>query len=204
VHRCSVDGALERLLDTIAGMIRAESLQLENRGRLDTGRELYLEIAEGKSATLFQWAMFAGGRAGGLDLIACRALERYGADVGIAFQVIDDLLDLTGEPVETGKSLFTDLREGKMTYPVILARERCPQLDPLLRQVVELESEAALPIAVCEEIQRLLGACGAVEDSRELARERVTSAVRHLASVPMNDATAALSMVAQAIVHRSH
>jgi octaprenyl-diphosphate synthase len=204
VQRAGIDGALDRLLDTIARMIRAESLQLENRGRLETDRNLYMEIAQGKSATLFQWAMFAGACAGGLGPGASRALERYGSHVGVAFQVIDDLLDLTGEVEDTGKALFTDLREGKMTYPVILARELCPELDPLLREVVALELAAEVPASMGREIQRLLHASGAVEQSRALASERVRSAVAELAHVPPGEATTALGMVAEAIVHRSH
>lgn len=204
VQRAGVDGVLDRLLDTIASMIRAESLQLENRGRLDTDRELYMEIAEGKSATLFQWAMFAGASASGLAPAGSRALERYGVHVGVAFQLIDDLLDLTGEQRDTGKVLFTDLREGKMTYPVIVARELCPALDPLLHEVVSLELEAKVPREVGREIQRLLHASGAVEESRRLASERIHMAVAELAHVPGGEAATALGMVAEAIVHRSH
>ena len=121
VDAAAVPGAMSSLLETIAQMIEAESLQLENRGRIHTNRDLYFEIAEGKSATLFQLAMLAGALAGGLSPAEAAALQEYGRKLGIAFQVIDDLIDVAGDPAETGKALFTDLGEGKMTFPLIIA-----------------------------------------------------------------------------------
>src|SRR5690606_35806323 len=76
VRAASLDGVLEALLDVIEEMILAESRQLERRGRLDTTEAEWLEIARGKTAALFRWAMIGGARAGGLDADACAALER--------------------------------------------------------------------------------------------------------------------------------
>ncbi|HVS14513.1 MAG TPA: polyprenyl synthetase family protein [Thermoanaerobaculia bacterium] len=202
VQRSAVPGVLEALLDTIAEMIRAESLQLELRGRLDTSRASYFAIAEGKSATLFRWAMYAGGRAGGLDAEHCAALERFGAHLGVAFQVIDDLLDLAGRPEETGKALFTDLREGKMTFPVIVGLERRPALAPLLQKVID--GGAAPPVPLASAIRELLEQSGALEESRSYASERVDRAREALRALPKSEATAALAMVADSTVRRTH
>ncbi len=89
VRQTKIPGVLERLLSVIAEMILAESAQLENRGRLQVDRALYLHIVEGKTAALFRWAMFAGARAGGLDERQCHALEGFGLDLGVAFQAVD-------------------------------------------------------------------------------------------------------------------
>src|SRR5262249_60144623 len=78
------------------------------------------------------WARGAGARAGGLGDGECRALEAYGRHLGIAFQAIDDLLDLRGDPSVVGKGLFADVREGKMTFPLIVALERRPELAALI------------------------------------------------------------------------
>jgi octaprenyl-diphosphate synthase len=202
VRRSGVDEALDSLIETIAAMIDAESLQLELRGRLDTDRVSYFEIAEGKSATLFRWAMGAGGRAGGLGPEHCSALEEFGNHLGLAFQVIDDLLDLTGKSKETGKALFTDLREGKMTYPVIVALERRPELGSLLQSVIDGGETPELPLVAA--IRDLLHLSGAIEESRACAADRVERARGALRRLPKSEATAALAMVAESTVRRTH
>ena len=137
VQRAGVPDVMEGLLATIAEMIRAESLQLENRGRLDTSEELYFEVARGKSAALFRWALGAGASAGGAAPDVCAALEAYGESVGVAFQLIDDLLDLVGHHSNTGKTLFSDLSEGKVTYPLITVLDREPELIDTIRAIAE-------------------------------------------------------------------
>ena len=137
VQRAGVPGVMEGLLATIAEMIRAESLQLENRGRLDTSEELYFEVARGKSAALFRWALGAGASTGGAPPEVCAALEAYGESVGVAFQLIDDLLDLVGHHSNTGKTLFSDLSEGKVTYPLITVLDREPELVDTIRAIAE-------------------------------------------------------------------
>ncbi|HVS66645.1 MAG TPA: polyprenyl synthetase family protein [Thermoanaerobaculia bacterium] len=201
VRRSGIDELIDSLLHTIAAMIDAESLQLELRGRLDTDRDSYFEIAEGKSATLFRWALGAGGRAGGLGPDHCLALEEFGNHLGVAFQLVDDLLDLTGEPSETGKALFTDLREGKMTYPVIVALERHPALATLLQAVIDGGERTEQPLATA--IRELLQQSGAIEESRACAAERVEKAGRALRRLPKTEATAALAMVAESTVRRT-
>ena len=201
VRRSGVPGALERLFSTVEEMIFAEALQLENRGRLDTGRKEYFEVAEGKTAALFRWAMWAGGRAGGLTESLCEALESYGRHLGVAFQVIDDLLDLTGDRSRTGKALFTDLREGQMTYPLILALERDPSLRLLIREIVKGDDGEA-PAALCEEVADRLRAAGAADRCRELAQERAALAVAALDALPDSRARAALVTVAESTVSR--
>jgi octaprenyl-diphosphate synthase len=206
VRRAAVPGTLDRLLEVIAAMIRAESLQLECRGRTDTGRERYLEIADGKSATLFGWALHSGAAAGGLDEAACSALAEFGRHLGLAFQIVDDLLDLTGEPSATGKSLFTDLREGKMTFPLIVALERDDRSRSLRALLEELLQHVAVgqtpPLERCLDVQRHLHRSGAVAESRALAASAVARARACLEVLPACAATRALATVADATVHR--
>ena len=143
VQRAGVPGVMDGLLETIAEMIRAESLQLENRGRLDMSEELYFEVARGKSAALFRWALGAGALAGGASPEQHAALEAYGESVGVAFQLVDDLLDLMGHHSNTGKTLFSDLSEGKVTFPLIVVLEREPDLADTIRAIASDRSVVA-------------------------------------------------------------
>ncbi|MDY7093712.1 MAG: polyprenyl synthetase family protein [Acidobacteriota bacterium] len=204
VHRTGIPGRLESLLATIEEMIFAESLQLENRGRFDSGRQVYFRVAEGKTAALFRWAMYSGGLAGELEEKQCLALDTFGRHLGIAFQITDDLLDLTGDETETGKSLFTDLQEGKMTYPLILAVERDPELRPLLENIAGRSPEDEPDLELCRQVLTALRETGASESCRELASRRAAEAADCLQVLPEGRATRALSVVAEATVNRTY
>ncbi|HET6343308.1 MAG TPA: polyprenyl synthetase family protein, partial [Myxococcota bacterium] len=115
---------LSDLLDVIARMVAAEALQLERRGSFQPDRGIYLEVIRGKTAALFGWGLRAGGTVAGLSADALAALEQVGLSLGMAFQLVDDVLDLEGDPQVTGKEALVDVREGKLTWPVILASER--------------------------------------------------------------------------------
>lgn len=193
---------LDELLAVIEEMIFAESLQLENRGRLSMDRQTYFRVVEGKTASVFRWAMGAGGRAGGLDVEARRALADYGNHLGVTFQAVDDLLDLTGDSAKTGKTLFTDLREGKMTLPLITALERRPALRGVVEEVLALDPEASMPEALGLDIVAHLKDSGAIQDCLQLARDRSAAAVKSLDAVPESPARQALATVAEAIIDR--
>lgn len=200
VNAARVPGLLERLFEVIDEMIVAESLQLERRGDLSMGLDTWWRVAEGKTAALFRWAMLAGARAGQLDDAACRALESYGTHLGVAFQAIDDVLDLAGDAETTGKSLFADLREGKVTYPVMVAAERDPALLPLLSTASQAEgdAEAALFLEIRARVERT----GALAAGTALAEGRTAEAVACLDVLPKGRARDALATVAAAIVSR--
>lgn len=199
VNRAGVPGLLEELFSIVEEMIFAEALQLETRGRLSIDRDLYFQVVEGKTASVFRWAMSAGARAGGLGEAERQALVEYGRHLGIAFQATDDLLDLTGDAARTGKDLFVDLREGKMTFPLILALERDPGLRPVIEDILERE---AISETASARVVRTLRETRAVEDCLELARHHSGRALAALAALPENRARRALATVAETIVDR--
>ena len=202
IRRAGVEGLLDDMLAIIEEMILAESLQLERRGRLHApaGKiEDYFRVAEGKTAALFRWAMIAGARAGGVSREEEAALERYGIDLGVAFQVVDDCLDFEGDVAVTGKALFADLREGKLTYPLLVALDREPALERVVSAV--LAEEAPSP-AQCAEVTAGLVRTGALVEARRLARARIDGAVGALAAIPDGPAKAALVTVAEATALR--
>lgn len=202
VRRAGVAGLLDRMLDVIEEMILAESVQLENRGVVNAALADYFRVVEGKTASLFRWAMRAGATAGGLPEAACDALERYGHHLGVAFQAVDDLLDIDGDRAVTGKALFTDLREGKMTYPMIVALERSPNLVPVVSECTALAPEEPLPPAVVERVLQALHSTGAMADCRALARRHAEEAAAALSAVPEGPGVAALVTVAETTAMR--
>ena len=202
VERSRCSGLLVELFDIIEEMIFAESLQLESRGRLGTGRDTYFRVVEGKTASLFRWAMRAGGTAGGLDEMQLEALGDYGLYLGVAFQATDDLLDLTGDSLRTGKALFTDLREGKMTYPMIIALERDESLRPVVEEVLATPADEPFCDELTARVVEALHETRAVEECLNLARDRSARAVASLEMVPEGRARDALVTVAESIVDR--
>ncbi len=194
---------LDEMLAIIEEMIMAESLQLERRGKIHGDVADYFRVAEGKTAALFRWAMRAGARAGGSTPEVARALERFGLDLGVAFQIVDDCLDFAGETVVTGKALYTDLREGKLTYPLLLALDREPGLEAMVAGAI---AAADAPVAEQAPLHRaiadIITSTGALADARRAATERIARAIAALTPVPEGDGKMALITVAEATASR--
>jgi octaprenyl-diphosphate synthase len=118
------DGSLEvlRILSAAAATIaEGEVLQLTTQNDLATTEDKYFEVIRGKTAALFSAACEVGGVIAGRGPEECAALASYGMDLGMAFQLIDDALDYSANAAELGKTVGDDFREGKLTYPVLLA-----------------------------------------------------------------------------------
>jgi len=90
-------------------------------GNFDISEDAYIEIIADKTASLFACSAEAGAICSGLDFDTCSLLKGYGENIGLAFQITDDLLDLIGESTKTGKMLGSDIREGWVTLPLIHA-----------------------------------------------------------------------------------
>ena len=151
----------------------------------------YLERCRLKTARLFECACLVGRDDSALD----EPLSSYGREIGLAFQLLDDVLDVTGPPERTGKARGTDLLDGTVTLPLILARERDPGLGRLdLRKL-----DAAAAEAVCDRIVT----SGVLEDVRSDARARVQRAKDVLGQASIDPARRELlSLVADGVVER--
>src|SRR5436190_678736 len=129
----------------------------------------------------------------GADAIG--ALQTFGGEIGLAFQLLDDVLDVTGPAERTGKARGTDLLDGTVTLPLILARER----DRSLASIDLRALDAAAAEAVCDRI----AATGVLEEVRDDARERVASAKRALEAASLSpDQRHLLQLVADGVVER--
>jgi octaprenyl-diphosphate synthase len=112
---------LDILSNAAATIAEGEVLQLTAAANLATTEEIYLKVVRGKTAALFSAATEVGAVIAGRDESTIRALHTYGDALGIAFQIVDDLLDYGGDTSATGKNLGDDFRERKLTLPVIKA-----------------------------------------------------------------------------------
>lgn len=196
IQRAGVSGLLEKMLAVLKEMLDAEALQLANRGKLRVSQADYFRVIEGKTASLFRWGMFAGARAGSASPAYCEALACFGQSLGVAFQVIDDVLDVAGDSMSVGKTLFADLREGKVTFPLLVALERDSALEELLQEMLNGTT------IVEEELVQRIQASGAIQESQALALKLSTEALEHLTPLPVGPVKDALEGVALAMLHR--
>lgn len=128
---------LDVLIELTQQMVEGELLQMEKLGKLISVQE-YLDLIYRKTACLFSVCMRVGGILGGADLQQEARLGEYGRNLGMAFQIVDDVLDLTASESVLGKPVASDLREGKATMAVIHALDRCTpaerhQIESVLR-----------------------------------------------------------------------
>jgi len=176
---------------------RRESVQLERRGNVAGAREDYFAIVEGKTAALFRWAMIAGARAARLSPPSRARAVRPAP--GTAFQAVDDELDFA-DGGGTGKDAWADLREGKITYPVVVALER----DPGLRRAARGPgSPSPSPARRARRDRRHRARDRRAGRDRTLAEDHVERALAVLEELPAGPARDALVTVALASLERT-
>jgi octaprenyl-diphosphate synthase len=186
------------LLVTLRRLVDGEVIQLRGRVELDLSASTYERILLAKTASLFGWAAGAGARVGGADDALVAALTTFGERLGVAFQLVDDVLDYEGDPRQTGKGLLGDLREGKVTLPLALAAAECPSLGEDAARAREGDAEAAVRVA---EGVRSSGAC---LETRARARATTDAALAALHLAPPSPARDLLERVAVALTSREH
>jgi heptaprenyl diphosphate synthase/octaprenyl-diphosphate synthase len=163
----------------------------------DTAMEQYLRKTGAKTAALFEAGCKAGLATSGASEEAVTAVGRYGYDLGIAFQIVDDVLDFTSSEQVMGKPAGNDLREGTITLPLIYAFAE--QRNPFLRDIVKAGAPADADVAraVAEVIQ-----AGGVRKARADAERYVQQAICHLEQFPPSPARRALEELARFVVER--
>jgi geranylgeranyl pyrophosphate synthase len=184
--------AVRALSDASTALARGELMQRADAWSREVTRERYRERCGLKTASLFAASCRLGALFGGRPLMA-DDLGRFGERVGLAFQMLDDVLDVSGPPERTGKPRGTDLLDGTVTLPLILARERDSELDV----GPGLTAEAA------ERICDRIAATGALGAAREEALTYVAEAKATLAQLQLPESRrAALELVADGVVER--
>ena len=195
------DLAIIRLLcDVTLRIVEGEIYQLTKNGDADLTETEHFEIVQSKTAYLFAGCARIGGMLGPITREQQDALWQYGLNIGMAFQIVDDLLDFTGEEVALGKPVGGDLREGKLTLPVIHMRDRGgPRAAALLRKVVESRE---VSLDEWHEIKAMLTQTRSLEYANRVAFDYVERAKKALYSFPSSDARDALMFLPDYVVSR--
>ena len=181
------DMEIMRILAEASNVIaEGEVLQLMNCHDADVDEERYLQVIRSKTAKLFEASARLGARAGGASAEVEQSLADYGMHLGTAFQLIDDVLDYSGEEVETGKHLGDDLAEGKPTLPLIYVMQHgTPEQAAAVRKAIEESGrEDFLPVLAA------IRATGALDYARQQAEkeaELAIAAIRELPTSPYKD-----------------
>jgi octaprenyl-diphosphate synthase len=184
------------LFATLRRLVDGEVVQLRGRTHLDPSEETYFRVVRDKTGSLFAWAARAGGMLSGAPLEAASALGEFGARVGVAFQLVDDVLDYDGDPKATGKALLGDLTEGKLTLPLIRTLAQKPTLIADVEAVRTGDTRAAARLA---EAVRASGVCAGV---RALAMGETQRAIDALHVLPPSPARELLAAIASELSAR--
>ena len=191
-----------RIMQTLAEatnvIAEGEVLQLMNMHDASLTEEGYLRVIRSKTAKLFE----ASARLAALLAQSSHSVEQhcaeYGQALGTAFQVIDDVLDYDGDALEMGKNLGDDLREGKVTLPLIIAMQRGTEAERFtIRQAIET-SGAGQMTQIIDIVQRT----GALQATREAAAGEALRALNALQTLPQNPYSDALKQLASQLLAR--
>ncbi len=169
---------LDALIELTQMMVEGELLQMERSGRIDVTEEEHLDLVNRKTACLFSVCARLGAVLAGVESDAEQRLADYGWNLGTAFQLIDDVLDFTADEATLGKPVGNDLREGKVTLPLILALQRCtPAERGLVETVLKDGSYDSVPFA---DIRSLVDKYDGIEIVKSRAAEYTERATEQL------------------------
>jgi octaprenyl-diphosphate synthase len=191
---------IQRLCDATLKMTEGELLALQRLGAVDLTVEEYFDIIDRKTAYLFSAACSIPSLIPPARPEAGQVLARYGRALGTCFQLVDDLLDFTARETELGKPVLSDLKEGKLTLPLLLL---LPRVQPAERRLIEMVLEdRSFDRVGPEEILALVRAEGTVEEVETMAEEYAADAKQELQFFPPGDARDALEFAPDFVLHR--
>jgi octaprenyl-diphosphate synthase len=188
------------LCDVTLRMIEGELYQLTKNGDADITEEEHFDIIRRKTAYLFGGCAQIGGMLGKVGAEREQALREYGFNLGMAFQIVDDLLDVTGDAEALGKPIGADLREGKMTLPLIHLLQQNEEVGArILRDIISSRTVAP---GQWEELLRTLKEHRSIDYAYRRASEFAERAKKPLSAFPPSSERDALLAVPDYILSR--
>jgi octaprenyl-diphosphate synthase len=191
---------LDVLIDLTQQMVEGELLQMEKLGKC-IGLEEHIDLIFRKTACLFSASMRLGAILGRSNEEQEERLGEYGRNLGLAFQIVDDVLDLTASEEVLGKPVASDLREGKVTMAVIHALERCTPAERKLIEAV-LEERAFVSVQHAQVLE-MLNRYGSIGYAHDEAAKRAEAARNAICSFPDSEIKRALLAIPEFVVERS-
>lgn len=191
---------VDLLCDTTIMLTEGEILALELKGRTDVSTDQYFEVIGRKTAALFAASCRLPGFF--VDLPAAKADElwSYGYNLGICFQLVDDLLDFTSNAETLGKPALADLKEGKLTLPLILAM---PEATAAERETIErVATTRELKNSDAETIQEIVRRYDCVSRTMDISRDYAERALANLSGFPQSTAREALEYAIEYVLDR--
>lgn len=184
--------------DAVTLMAEGEVAQLDVAGDWTMDRKRYYMVIERKTAALIAWCSSVASL---VDPRYRPALHRYGMEVGFAFQIADDVLDYASDLAQSGKARGQDLREGKLTLPLLIACEQNPEVRERVRELLAM-GPSAPDDAVNAVLDEVVAGPGP-ERATAIATSHARAAVASLSVLPDNPAKQALAALARAVARRS-
>ena len=196
---------LELLTDAATKMIEGELIQNDCLYSLGVTKQTYFDILERKTAFVFAGCAKTSAILAGKDEAVCHDMFKFGMGIGRAFQLVDDLLDYTSTSDQLGKPAFSDLREGKLTLPILSLLEKAPdKATPIVKRVWENDSPA-IPAEDANMLQELLKQYGTLDETRELAKQASKTACDSLPIAAGNPQIAELLQeIPETLLERSY
>ncbi|MBI2344199.1 MAG: polyprenyl synthetase family protein [Deltaproteobacteria bacterium] len=191
---------LRAITDAVVGTTEGEVLELIKSNDISISEEEYLKIIAHKTAKLLACSCHVGAMLGGVSETLEHAVQRYGFDLGMAFQLADDALDYVSDEDRFGKSRGTDLREGRMTLPLIIALQRCDAREQSL--IKEALLAQTLRDDQLAEVLQILDRSGGMAYTQEKTLTYVERAKSHLAPFKHSLEKAALFQLADYVTTR--
>ncbi|MBZ5514207.1 MAG: polyprenyl synthetase family protein [Acidobacteriia bacterium] len=173
---------LDVLISVTQVMVEGELLQLSLLRRLHLTEDEYLELSYRKTACLFSACLRLGAILGRQSEEVEMKLGSYGINLGLAFQLVDDLLDFTSSEEKLGKPIGSDLREGKVTLPLIYLLQRCRREEA--EKISRVQEEAGFHSVSFSEVLELIERYGSLQAARDKARDIAEQARNSLEGLP--------------------
>ena len=185
--------------DACAALAEGEILQNRYRHRKDLTVDTYLQVAERKTAQPIKAGAMVGAYLAGGSTEEIESLGKFGLDLGVAFQIVDDILDFTGDEKKTGKMVGNDLKEGNLTLPSLLAIKSSEEVKRAIMEVISQESPAVDAVRKCAQ---MVVNSGAVEKARGMAEYYGMEALGHLGCLSSTAHSKALRDVITKVLER--
>ena len=190
---------VETTADACAALAEGEIMQNKFRHRKDLTVDAYLQVAERKTAQPIRAGAIVGAYLAGATGEQIQMLGSYGLDLGIAFQIVDDILDFTGDEKKTGKKAGNDLREGNLTLPSLLAIKQSEEAGKAILDIISQKEPSPEAVRKCA---GLVVKSGAIEKARGMGEFYGIEALGHLGCLTNSPYSKGLRDVVSKVLER--